>query len=177
MRTTLQSIYETAKAEEYNPLRLRLPTNTHDLSIEGARLRVTLSRVPTGAHDLWLCSICLPGVVGKFPTGRQCAHVLAHTIPGANEVGKSPLAVSRQFCLITKPGDDPHNAQYVKTYFQRIDRPQSITCLRCRMESFAIGDIENKFCDRCHRFHEDVPVELRLAWLQEGAPFEQKYGC
>ena len=33
--------------------------------------------------------------------------------------------------------------------------PQSITCLKCQMTSHNPNDIEQKYCGRCHIFHED----------------------
>lgn len=164
-------------ARPYDPLTLRPPTNIRSLDVDGKFVTVALSRVEAGAHDLWICSVAFCPPVGTFPDGRQCAQVLAYTIPGAIETQKSPLDISRQFFMRVGAGEDPHKAEYVQTFFLKHDHPRSITCLRCRMESFSLGDIDHKFCDRCHHYHNDFPPEGRLAWLQEGVPFDARYGC
>jgi hypothetical protein len=33
----------------------------------------------------------------------------------------------------------------------------SITCPRCGSVSYNPGDIEHRYCGRCHQFHQDFP--------------------
>jgi hypothetical protein len=35
------------------------------------------------------------------------------------------------------------------------DSGKSITCCVCGMTSFNLNDVEQKFCGKCHFFHED----------------------
>lgn len=37
---------------------------------------------------------------------------------------------------------------------------QSITCNLCGMRSYNRNDIEQKYCGRCHRFHEKLPEHI-----------------
>lgn len=32
----------------------------------------------------------------------------------------------------------------------------SITCPKCKMVSYNLGDIEHKYCNNCHEWHEDM---------------------
>lgn len=36
------------------------------------------------------------------------------------------------------------------------DRPASIVCLRCGAQSFNPHDIAERYCGRCHVFHDDA---------------------
>lgn len=42
---------------------------------------------------------------------------------------------------------------------------RSITCLRCRMTSYNLNDIEQHYCGHCHVFHDDLWPPARNWWL------------
>jgi len=42
----------------------------------------------------------------------------------------------------------------------------AITCLRCGVTSHHPEDVKNRYCGRCHVFHEDIPKEHREEWVK-----------
>lgn len=36
----------------------------------------------------------------------------------------------------------------------------SITCPQCHMTSYNINDIEKRYCDNCHQFHDDMGIPV-----------------
>lgn len=57
----------------------------------------------------------------------------------------------------------------VKTYdiyFDADKWKQGIKCRRCRRVSYNAGDVQNRYCARCHVFHDDIWPPARFAWLQ-----------
>jgi len=40
-------------------------------------------------------------------------------------------------------------------YFDENEKKPTIWCAICDSVTSLLGDVENKYCGRCHRFHED----------------------
>ncbi len=36
------------------------------------------------------------------------------------------------------------------------DKVISITCTTCEMTSYSQGDIDHKYCGKCHKYHLDI---------------------
>lgn len=45
---------------------------------------------------------------------------------------------------------------------------KSITCRACGMESFHPKDIEERYCGKCHVFHDDIWPPARKWWIEQG---------
>lgn len=43
---------------------------------------------------------------------------------------------------------------------------RSITCLHCGLTSYHPQDMENKYCGKCHIFHDDIWPPSRVAWAK-----------
>lgn len=60
-----------------------------------------------------------------------------------------------------------HSARIVrnKPDYLILDFPtgvRGIYCTHCTWVSYSQGDIENRYCGHCHKFHEDRQLEARL---------------
>lgn len=163
----LRSLLARARRHPSDPVKVE-PESARNIFVCGKLLTVVLTRLEHNQLDAWCMTIGNYDRSKTLPRGRACAEVLSQTLPGASEIfwdGLTPA--SRHFTLITDHDDDPHAPKYVGTYFlsSRLGLRQSITCLRCKMESFSPDDIQHRFCGKCYHSHDDMPAERRWDWL------------
>ena len=106
-------------------------------------MQVGLTYELQGPMELWHVSVSVD-IPGRLPAGDAIAFILSELF----QIDELKIAAQGWFgCVFNL-----WIVERVKTY-SIIEGP-SIVCHRCGMRSYSAGDIENRYCGRCHRFHE-----------------------
>lgn len=115
-----------------------------------------------------LCPKCSEGKAKGRWIGGTCKACLKLATDGLREQYRQLASMERQRMIMARltgsnDGGDPDSAAkhealgaHGRTYEVSKDR-KSIKCLVCNMTSHNGGDVSNKYCARCRKFHEEVP--------------------